>query len=372
MPRLDRYIFAQILGPFLFFVLVFSGVIWLALSLRVIDTVVSSGQSAQLFLEFVVLLVPKVLVIVLPVAAFAGTLYAMNRLYSDSEVVVMFASGVSGRRILRPVTLFALIIMAMMLTITTFLAPKAQRVMLDRISEARGDVAAAFLRPGAFVTPEAGVTVYMREMARPGEILGIFVHDERDPDAIVTYTAERAVLLDADPGPRLVMFDGVAQSASGQEGESLSILRFEQLGYDLSSFSEGAGERARKPSELFLDQLLTITEEEAKPRSLGDFRAEAHEALSGPLYVLALPLLGVAFVIAGGFRRQGFATRIFGAVAVAVGVRLLGLALKGATAGTAGLWPLMYAPPILGIACAVWMLSKGGRPLFGRSQARVA
>lgn len=363
---------AQILGPFLFFVLVFTGVIWLALSLRVIDTVVNSGQSAQLFLEFVVLLIPKVMMIVLPVASFAGTLYAINRLYSDSEVVVMFASGVSGQRILRPVTLFALAVMAVMLVISTYLAPMAQRVMLDRVSAARGDVAAAFLRPGAFVTPEAGVTVYMREMARPGEILGIFVHDERDPDAIVTYTAERAVLLDAEPGPRLVMFDGVAQSPSGPEGESLSILRFEQLGYDLSSFSEDPSERVRKPSELSIDRLLTITEDEAKPRSLGDFRAEAHEALSAPLYVLALPLLGVAFVIGGGFRRQGFAMRIFSAVSVAICVRLLGLALKGATAGTAALWPLMYAPPVLGIIFAVWLLSKSGRPILSRAQPRMA
>ena len=47
LGRIDRYIFRQILGPFLFFVLVFTGVIWLTQSLRVIDTVVNNGQSAQ-------------------------------------------------------------------------------------------------------------------------------------------------------------------------------------------------------------------------------------------------------------------------------------------------------------------------------------
>ena len=88
MRRLDRYIIRQITGPFLFFVLVFTGVIWLTQSLRVIDTVVNNGQSAWVFAEFTALLLPMVLSVVLPISAFAATLYAYNRLVSDSELVV--------------------------------------------------------------------------------------------------------------------------------------------------------------------------------------------------------------------------------------------------------------------------------------------
>lgn len=372
LHRLDRYIIRQLAAPFVFFVLVFSGVIWLALSLRVIDTVVVSGQSADLFLEFVVLLIPKVMVIVLPVAAFGATIYAINRLYGDSEVVVMFASGVSGLRVLRPVLIFGICVMGLTAVMTAWLGPTAQREMQDRVTEVRSDIATAFLRPGAFMSPEGGVTVYLREMARPGEMLGIFVHDERDPDAIVTYTAERAVLLTDGPGPRLVMFDGVAQSTSGPEGEALSLLRFEQLGYDLSSFNETSEMRTRKPSELYIGRLLTITADEARPRTLGDFRAEAHEALSAPLYVLALPLLGAAFVIAGGFKRQGFGGRILLAVLAGLALRLIGLGMKSAVAGNVALWPLMYLPPILGIVGAVWMLTGWQARIQRRSAMRSA
>ena len=360
MSRLDRYVLAQTVGPFLFFVLVFSGVIWLALSLRVVDTVVTSGQSAGLFIEFVVLLFPKVMVVVLPVAAFAGVIYAINRLYADSEIVVMFASGVSRMRLLRPVSVFGLIVMAAMGILTLWAAPTAQRIMLDRVSEVRGDIAAAFLRPGAFITPADGVTIYLREMSRPGEMLGIFVHDERDADNVVTYTAERAVLIDSIAEPRLVMFDGIAQSTGGPEGQSLSLLRFEQLGYDLSGIRSDPTERSRKPSELYIDRLLTIGEDEAGRRGSAAFRAEGHEALSAPLYVLALPLLGTAILIAGGFKRQGFGGRILVAVGAAVTLRLIGLGLKSATAGLGALWPTMYLPPLIGIAIAFWLMSRSG------------
>jgi lipopolysaccharide export system permease protein len=361
LRRLDSYIFHQILGPFLFFVLVFTGVIWLGQSLRIIDTVVNNGQSAGVFLEFTLLLLPTVLSIVLPVAAFAATLYTMNRLFTDSEIVVMFASGLSSLSLVRPVLMFSSLVMAVVFALTLYAMPTAQRELKSRISEVKGDVAAAFLREGAFLSPVRGVTVYLRGMGQPGEMLGVFVHDERNDDEIITYTAERAVLLNDTDGTRLVMFDGVAQIAKRHEADSISILRFEQFAYDLTQFTAKGSQRRRKPSELYLPELLSIQESETGKRRLGRYRAEAHEALGGPLYVLTLPLMAVAFVIGAGVRRQGFVGRIILATGAAVALRLFGLAMKATASSQLELWPAMYAPPILGLAAALWLLA--GRPL---------
>lgn len=357
MGRIDRYIFRQILGPFLFFVLVFTGVIWLTQSLRVIDTVVNNGQSAQVFLEFTALLLPMVLSIVLPVSIFAAVLFAINRLFTDSEIVVMLAAGLSGTALLRAVAVFSSLVMIAVFALTLYLMPTAQREMRDRITQIRGDVAVAFVREGQFLTPSKDVSVYLRETGRAGEMFGVLVHDERDPERTVTYTAERALLVRDDAGTRLVMFDGVAQSADLPSTKSLSILRFDQLSYDLTPFAEPGPTRRRKPSEMYLPDLLEIDAARAAPRSIGDFRAEAHEALSSPLYVLALPLLAVAFVISAGFRRQGFAGRIVLAAVVGLGLRLAGLAAKSVVTGTAAFWPIMYLPPVLGILAALWMLT---------------
>lgn len=357
MRRIDTYIFRQILGPFLFFVLVFTGVIWLTQSLRVIDTVVNNGQSARVFLEFTALLLPLVLSIVLPVAVFAAVLYATNRLFTDSEIVVMLAAGLSGRSLLRAVTVFSFLVMAVLYAITLYLMPAAQREMRNRLTEIRGDVAAAFVREGAFLNPIRGVTIYLRETGRSGEMFGVFVHDERDPEQVVTYTAERALLVRDDDEMRLVMFNGVAQSTREPVADNLSILRFDQLSYDLTQLNDPGPARFRKPSEMFLPELLSITPEQAAPRSIGDFRAEAHEALSGPLYVLALPLLAVAFVISAGFRRQGFTGRILAAAVAGLALRLSGMAAKSAVSGEPSLWPIMYAPPVVGGIIAFWMLS---------------
>ncbi|MEM9140657.1 MAG: LptF/LptG family permease, partial [Pseudomonadota bacterium] len=269
----------------------------------------------------------------------------------------MLAAGLSSTALLRAVALFACLVMLVVFAITLYLMPTAQREMRDRLTQIRGDVAVAFVREGQFLTPMKNVSVYLRETGQAGEMFGVLVHDERDPERMVTYTAERALLVRDDDGTRLVMFNGVAQSADQPNPQALSILRFEQLSYDLTAFDEPGPARARKPSEMYLPELLEIDAARAAPRPIGDFRAEAHEALSAPLYVLALPLLAVAFVISAGFRRQGFAGRIVLAAVAGLTLRLTGLAAKSLVSGTAEAWPLLYVPPVLGCVAALWMLA---------------
>ncbi|MEM6943269.1 MAG: LPS export ABC transporter permease LptF [Pseudomonadota bacterium] len=371
MTRLNRYVYRQMIGPFLFFVLVFTGVIWLSQSLRVIETVVNNGQSALVFLEFTALLLPRVMTVVLPVAAFAATLYTINRLFGDSEIVVMFAAGISGHALLRPILMFTITLTLVLLAISIYVVPLSQREMRDRISEVRGDVAAAFLREGTFINPSRGVTVFIRSIGSEGALDGVFIHDTREPEQIATYTAERAVLLSDKGATRLIMFDGVAQFEVLNQPETLSLLRFDQLGYDLAQFASENGSRLHKPSEMFLPDLLRIDEEQAakRYRPLGEFRAEAHEALSAPIYAIALPLLAVAIVLSAGFRRQGFLGRVLGAVGVAVTLRVLGLAAKSAVSGAEVLWPVMYVPPLLGIVVAIYLLSSRGMAPRRRTHA---
>lgn len=373
LRRLDQYIFRQIAGPFLFFVLVLTGTIWLGQSLKLIEAIVNNAQSARVFFELTVLVLPGALSIVLPVACFAATLYAVNRLFSDSEIVVMFATGFSWTALMRPVLMFAGPVTLATYLLTLAVIPAAQHELKTRLAEIKGDVVSAFLREGTFQSPLKGVTVYLRGLGRPGEMLGIFVQDERDPDETATYTAERAVLISDEAGTRVVMFDGVLQLAPAREAEALSILRFNQIAYELTPFTGDAANRRRKPSEYYLPELFRITpaEAEAERRPLGAYRAEAHEALSGPLYTLVFALVALAFVVGPGFRRQGFLERILLAAGIALGLRLAGLAAKGLTTGEVALWPLMYLPALAGTAFALWLLSGGRLPVRRRANGTV-
>lgn len=360
---LDRYLLREIAKPFGFFVLVFTGVVWLTQSLRVIDTVVNSGQGPGVFLEFSALLLPFVLGLVLPLAAFGATLLATSRLFAESEVVAMLAAGFSPLALARPVALFGGATAAAAFAMTAWLAPGAAAGMRDRIATIEADVAGALIFEGRFLHPSDGLTLFVRERVGDGTMRGVFVHDARDPDGAVTYTAREAALRDSASGPQLVMREGAAQRLEPADAEALpalSLLRFESLVLDLMQFMESEGARRPKPRERPTLELLHAAAAEPDPEDRARLTAEAHERLSDPLYALGLPLLGLGLLIGGGFSRHGYASRVGAAVAIGAALRLSGVAVKAVVAGDAALWPLIYAPPLIGAAAGLWALSLGG------------
>ena len=68
-------------------------IIWLTQSLRVIDRIVNQGLPFGSFLYMTILLLPNILTMILPIALFGALLFAYNRLFTDSELVVMRAVG---------------------------------------------------------------------------------------------------------------------------------------------------------------------------------------------------------------------------------------------------------------------------------------
>jgi lipopolysaccharide export system permease protein len=361
----NRYVFVELAKPFVFFVLVFTGLIWLSQSLRVIETVVNNGQAARALLEFSVLLLPPVMSIVLPVSAFGATIYAVNKLFGDSELVAMSAAGMSRLALMRPVALFGAVVLLMMVVVTLVLMPLAERSFRERVALLRADVANGLLLEGQFLDPADGLTVYVRQSDGSGAMLGVFVHDSRADDAELTYTAREALLNRGEEGPRLIMRDGLVQRFDTTT-RTLSVLRFDSLVYDLTPFTEPVGDRTRRPSERFVTELWAPSEELIAVFGLGRINAELHDNISAPLYALTLPLIAVAGIVGGGFTRHGYGGRIAATVLAGTAVRLGGIATKAVVGGAPLAWPLLYAPPMLGILAAIWWLESSGRRRFAR------
>jgi lipopolysaccharide export system permease protein len=373
LTRIDRYILAQLIAAVGFFLLVFTGVVWLTQAVRLIDTVVNSDQGARVFLEFAVLVLPQVLVIVLPLAGIGATLYAVNRLYVESELVVMLATGVSPLALLRPVALFGLLMAGAMAVTTLALVPVGGRLLAERTQEIRADLANALIREGQFLHPTPGLTLFIEDTSQAGEMSGIFLHDQRDPARPVTYSADRALFLREGMEARLVMQDGVALSL-GAGGETLNSVQFDQFVYDLSDLLEPADQRTPRPQEYGLGALLRPT-----PGMLADDRygpgeyvAEGHYKLALPLMALLYPMLALVTFLAGGFRRVGFGRRVVVAVAVAVLLHTGLILAKARAEEDAALWPVLYLPFVLGlgyVAVLLRALARPRRPARGEAPA---
>jgi lipopolysaccharide export system permease protein len=365
LTRLDRYILQQLAAAFGFFVLVFTGVIWLTQAVRLIDTVVASGQSALVFLEFSALVLPQVFVIVLPLAGIGAALYALNKLYTDSELIVMMGAGLGPVSMLRPVALFGLLIGLAMAIVLTVLVPRSGAILAERTRAIRSDLANALIVERQFLHPLDGLTLFITDTSRQGEMAGLFLDDQRDPARPVTYSARRALLVREGMEARLVMQEGVALAPG--TGGTLTSVRFDQFVFDLSELLNQETARVPRPSEYPVRALLDPSPEMlASDRyTRSDFVSEGHYKLTMPLLATIYPMIALVTLLAGGYRRSGFGKRVVVAIAVATLLQVLLFALRARVQERSELWPLMYVPALLGLlylAALVARLSRERRP----------
>lgn len=359
MNRLDRYLFMQQLGPFGFFTLALTGIIWLTQTLPLMEIIIDNGHSGFIFLEFATLILPNVLVVVLPIAIFVSTLFTINRLFGESEMVVLLSSGLSPTRIIRATVAVGVIVTLAMIVLLVVLQPRSTTRLADRIAEVRQSSIASLLREKQFIHPTAGITIYIKDSSKAGEIDGIFLNDQRDLANPVTYSAKQALLLQDEDDLRLVMNQGIMQSYSVIE-KNLNIIEFDQFIFDLNSLIEQTRDRNVVPLEHFISELLNPEEIIAKggTYSVAAYIAEGHQKLALPLLGLVLPIYAFAMLMTASYKRTGLGVRI--ALTGASGIFIVGttLMIKTWVIANPGLYLFSYAPPLLCLFLALLVLTK--------------
>ena len=69
------------------------------------------------------------------------------------------------------------------------LVPRSGAILAERTKAIRSDLANALIVERQFLHPIDGLTLFITDTNRQGEMAGIFLNDQRDPARPVTYSA---------------------------------------------------------------------------------------------------------------------------------------------------------------------------------------
>jgi lipopolysaccharide export system permease protein len=370
VSRFDRYLLSQLLSLFGFFALVLVAVYWVNRAVGLFDQLIGDGQSALVFLEFSILTLPNAIRLVLPVAAFAASVYVTNRLMQESELVVMQATGFSAFRLARPVLYFGLCVMVMNLVLSNILVPASQRMLSARSAEISENVTARFLNAGQFMHPAKGITLYIREITPTGELLDLFLADERAEGSRAMHTARKAFLVRGEVAPKLVMVDGSTQTLTRKDGR-LAVTRFSDFTLDLAGLVSVGGTAQIALNALPTRDLLMVSPEAmaATGASEAQMLEEGHTRLAGPLLAVAAPLLGFAALMLGSFSRFGLWRQMALAVGLLIVVQMAWIWGGSMASASAQAWAAVYLGPVLGVLLAAGLLWQAQRPKRRREVA---
>jgi lipopolysaccharide export system permease protein len=358
MGSIDKYIFRTTLASFALVLVSLTGVIWITQALRGIDLMTSQGQTIITFLGITSLVIPALVLIIAPIALMIAISHTLNKLATDSEIIVMNAAGFSPFRLFRPF-FFATCVVALMVTfIAAYLAPDGMRRIKQWDAEITADVLTNILQPGRFAQLDQNLTIRIRDRLPGGVLGGIFVDDRRDPKERVTIIADHGTVLKTDTGSYLILEDGNLERFEVGKRDP-ALVAFGRYAFDMSKFSSqrdvALGIRERDIWEL----LSPDPDDPIYQQLSGQFRAELHDRFMSPIYPFAFAALTFAFLGPPRTTRQSRNFAMGGSILAVFGLRMAGFACSVVTVKTPAAALLQYSMLFAAITIGVWMILGG-------------
>jgi lipopolysaccharide export system permease protein len=293
---LHRYVFREVLSPFLLALFVFTGILFLARSLKLVDLVVNKDVPLWEIAELFLLIVPQFMEIAIPMALLIGLIMAFSRLSADSELVVMRSAGVSIRQLTRPVILFALICALICLVLSLWVRPWANYRLGVGMFEMAKQRTSAGLTPGVF--NEFGALSIYAEKIDSGKLTKVSISDRRASPR--NFIARHGQLM-SDEYSRTItlrLFDGSIHEGWGLnynmtyfDINNIVLQQDELIDGDLSK-------SGKKANEMYLPELRTArnTIREAADTRKEELKAARYEVELHRRFVIPVSCLAVAFL----------------------------------------------------------------------------
>jgi lipopolysaccharide export system permease protein len=360
MSSIQRYLFRELLTPTLATTAALAGVAILSASLSLLTIVVSQRQAAFMLLKLVLLSSPNLIALVLPISAFVATLYAINKLHTEQEIVVCFASGMSRWQVASPAMRLCVFACASMLLINLWIAPACGRITRELQFQIRTDLVGSLVKPGEFTESPGGLTVYAQSIDSQNVMQHMFIHQLKADKSSATFDAKTGIIVKRPTGPVLVMRNGSNEQFAANG--TLNFLRFEEYTLDLTPYVNTQDVLAYKPSDMYMHELVFPDKRAQINKPLRrKMWAEANSRLATPLYIPAFVLFALLAVIGGSFSRLGYARRIGGAAVATLLVRLLGVTIEAVCENSPALNFLQFVVPLVACWVAAHRLFRGPR-----------
>ncbi len=359
MGSIGRYMFRTTMGAFVITCVSLTIVMWFTQAIREFDLITSQRQTVFVFIGITGLLIPLLVMLIAPISLVLATAHVLNKLSSDSEVIVMNAAGVSPWRLVAPFLAAGLVVSILVSALAAYISPLSLRELRDWATQVRADILTNIVQPGRFATVGGNLTFHIADRRPNGLLGGIFLDDRRDPKEHVTFLAEQGEIVKNDSGAFLILEKGSVQRLeTGQRDPR--IVTFDRYPFDLSKFTSGPQNVVYNVREKYIWELMWPKSGEALTAAqAAEYRSELHDRFATPLYPIAFVILAYAFLGPPQTTRQSRTLSLLGLIGAVAILRLAGFLSVIVGVRVPSVLAVQYVALLGSIAAACWQISRG-------------
>lgn len=315
---------------------------------RLLTEALDGKVSADLVWRLVALKMPVAMEILLPLSVLLAVMLTFGRLYHEREMDVLYASGVGPGYFVRLVLLFGLLLGGLASGLALVGAPWAMQQERALLAEGQLQVQVKALSAGRFMPlPASRGVFYAEQIARDGQMEGVFIQLRPEGRSDVLLTAPRGMLALEEGRTVLRLFDGQMTEGAVSQGR-LSEHRFARLAVWLPDWQVKVS-----ALEFAAQNSSDLWQQREDVRAMAQLQWRWFAGLN----VLLMALAGWQLARVGP--RQGRYARMawglgFYLVFTQVAIALRGQVQAGAWPVLPGLWVLVLLPVLLWLPWRRW------------------
>jgi len=189
-----RYIITESLAYFGVSLLVFTALLFTLRMLKLASLVINKGVDLSRVVMVFVSVIPTFLEIALPLAVLLGVMLGFARLSGDSEIIVIRASGVSLKQLIKPVAVFGILCAMLSLFVSLYLRPWGYKELSRNLFEIARTKSTAGLSEGVF-NDLGMITLYAEKIDHhSGDLEHILIEDRREKAVKRIITAQTGII----------------------------------------------------------------------------------------------------------------------------------------------------------------------------------
>ncbi|MCB1801134.1 MAG: LPS export ABC transporter permease LptF [Gammaproteobacteria bacterium] len=230
MGIIDRLLLREIVKTLLVIVLILALVLLANIMVRYLGKAAAGAVSTDILLLVVGLELVRALGLIVPPALFFSVLWVLGRMYRDSEMVALAASGFSQRRLYRSVLVTAVPLALLVAILVMELLPWA-RAHVAQLKASQADTAdISGVRAGRFNEfRRGGLVVYTERLSEDGFRLdGVFVQDRQQGRLGLVTAGSAYQTTDPATGERFVILTDGHRFAGHPGDLDFTIGRFDE------------------------------------------------------------------------------------------------------------------------------------------------
>ncbi len=307
IPKLYRYVIREVLVPLAVCLFVFTALLFLFRSLKLVDLIINKNLPITDTVLLFSYVIPKFLELAIPMSLLLGLILAFGRLSSDSELVVIRASGLSLKQLAKPVLFIGAAFALLTLVIGFWIRPWAEYRLSIGLFEVAKVRASAGLLPGIF-NELGNLIIYGEQIeADSGKLTNVIISDRGLGADSRTFIAKNGEISSNPEEQRisLRLYDGTIYQG---EAASYNVTRFDinDINIDDAELTDPSVEKSgKKPSDMYIGELVSTIENlsktadpsEKEAKRLKRSRVEFQRRLAIPFSCLCISIFAMALGI---------------------------------------------------------------------------